>query len=441
MPNPDPAGQTVCFIDNGLFVDFARVIGAQCKKAYYWTPWQSAFPSSNSLLPGDGFDELERVIWLWDAIEKSDLVIVMDVYFGDLTAFLRKRGIPVWGGGPAEWIELNRWKFKRTLKERNMPVAHSELVIGVEALRKYLQRHENVWVKVSLTRGDAETFHSPNYEVIEPRIDELEYRLGAKKSLMQFVVENSIDDAVELGYDGWSVDGKWPVRSFSGLERKDVSFIGRVVEYRELPEFMRQANEKISDIFAQNQYRGWYSSELRLKKNGDAYLIDPCARLPSPPNEIEQEIFSNWAQIVSEGAAGRLAEPKTVSLYGVAAMLHSSWANSNWLPLRFPSSISRWVKLRNHCRIDGIDYFVPQPGASLPEIGAVIGLGETLEGALEHLAENAGQLSAYNLETKLTDIPSALREIEQYEDWGYSFSDDPLPSDQDVQEILKDVSE
>lgn len=435
MPNPDPAGQTVCFVDNGLFVGFARTIAKGFKHAFYWSPWQSAFPSSLSLLPGDGFPELERVIWLWDAIEKSDLVVVMDVYFGDLTAFLRKQGIPVWGAGKAEWLELNRWKAKQELLRAGQPVNHAELITGTADLRKYLEKHDNVWVKVSLTRGDMETFLSETYDLISPRIDELEYRLGARKTIAQFVVEDSIDDAVEVGYDGYTVDGKFPVRSFCGFEIKDLGFIGRVAEYAKLPKFIRDSNAALAPIFHQG-YRGWYSNELRVLKSGKAYLIDPCCRLPSPPNEIEQEIFSNWPAIVSAGAAGECLDPKPVALYGIAAMLHCSWATKNWLPLKFPTSAAPFIKLRNHCRIDGVDYFVPQVGSELPEIGAVIGLGETIESAVEHLTENASDLKAYGLEIKLDAIPQAIRQIEQYESWGYEFSEDPLPEESALQEII-----
>src|SRR5262252_1320223 len=89
----------VCvFLDNGIFVDIAQKIAPAFKECLYWSPWQSAFPSSSKLLPGDGFDEIERVRWKWKAIEKADLVVCPDVYFGDEQAFLAKTGVPVWGG-------------------------------------------------------------------------------------------------------------------------------------------------------------------------------------------------------------------------------------------------------------------------------------------------------------------------------------------------------
>ncbi len=405
-------------IDNGLFVDVALNLASQFGKVMYWSPWKSAFPSSSKMLPGDGFDEIERVKWWGDAIQRADILVYPDVYYGDEQALLDKHGYRIWGSRKGESFELNRSGAKKLIKSVGLPVGPWTMIQGLEELRAYLKQHQNVWVKVSANRGDAETFHVERYDLIEPRLDELEHRLGAKKQIIEFIVEDSIEPAVEFGYDGFTIDGKWPMRSFFGLERKDLGFIGKVVEYSEFPEVLKKPNTVLSDFFAQHHYRGWYSSELRVTDKDTAYLIDPCCRLPSPPHEIYLEIFDNWPEIIWNGSVGEMTEPNATAQYGVCAMIHSAWATKNWLPIRFPESIRRFVKLRNHCRIDNVDYFVPQPDSDLPEIGAVVGLGNTLEEAKQHLMDNAEQVEGYDLDIKTSCIESAEQEIEEAKKYG-----------------------
>lgn len=766
----DLKSKVVTVVDCGLFVDIALKIAPAFKHVYYWSPWQSAFPKSNSLLPGDGFDDIERVKWLFKAIEKSDLVIFPDVYFGDLQIVVEQMGKAVWGSRRGECLELDRWGTKQMLKELGMPVSRAVLVRGTSQLRDYLKDNPNVWVKISTNRGDAETFQSESYELISPRIDELEYKLGGKKEICEFIVEDHLDAEIEVGYDGFCIDGNFPKRSFAGFELKDAGFIGSVKEYKELPDFMREPNDKLAPFFEQHRYRGFYSSELRVTKDKTAYLIDPCcysedtdiltdkgwkrisaldhtekvctlnpetrnieyqrpsdyvsyqfsgnmvrftspksvidllvtpnhsmwvshrdkhatleefradavcghsylprtgewvgespeffvlpeyhsewisgkgagiykrcdretiripirtwiqflafylsegncdewcvhisqtkhkdafrkviASLPfkwtehrkgfrlfdvqlvsylqrfpkrhergidpfvkelspglinlfldayclgdgnrkgsqriftttsrlsaddlqelclksgscadisvgtpagtpvaisggkytskhdallvrerktfdtyyfegwntsrhalylsrqaydgrvycvtvpnhivyvrrngkpvfsgncraaSPPHEIYLEIFDNWPEIFWHGANGRVVDPDPVARYGVCAMIHSSWATRNWLPLKIPDAVRRFVKIRNHCRIDGVDYFVPQPDSELPEIGAVIGLGDTLEDAIAQLEYNAEQIKGYSLEIKLDAIPEAMQQVERGKELG-----------------------
>jgi hypothetical protein len=348
------------------------------------------------------------------------LVIFPDVYFGDEQEFLVNLGVPVWGARRGEALELNRPKTKELLRQIGLPVNRYEVLHGIKDLRSYLKLNPNVWIKISANRGDMETFHSPRYDLIKPRIDEMEHKLGAKGAIAEFLVEDSIDgeQVVEFGYDGFTIDGQWPVRSFFGIERKDEGFKGRVIEYADFPPILKQSNDALSPYFHDNSYRGFYSSELRVTDKETAYLIDPCARAASPPHEIYMEIFDNWPELIWEGANGNVAEPNAVKKFGVCAMIHSTWATKNWLPIRYPDSIRKFVKLRNHCRIEGVDYFVPQPDSDLPEIGAVIGLGSTMEEAENHLRDNAAQIQGYDLDIKLNCLEETAEDIEKAKAFG-----------------------
>lgn len=428
--------KTVCWIDNGLFVDFALRFAPEFARTLYWMPWVSSFPKSNQLLVGDGFDEMERIRFLWDHVEEVDLFIFPDIYFGDIAEQLVRMGKPVWSARHGDDLELYRDETKHLMEELGLPVAPWKLVVGLPALREYLKAHDNQWVKVSTVRGDFETFRAINYELIEPRLDDLEWRLGAKKNIYEFIVEEGIDDAVEIGYDGWTIDGEYPPESMTAVEIKDLGMMGVAVQYDELTEPVKFVNAKLAPYFKQMGYRGFFASEIRVKKNGEAFLIDPCARCGTPSNELLQEMFGNWPHIWWEGAHGRITAPERVYKFGVEAMIHSSWSDKNWQAISFPDSVRQFVKLRNHTKILGKDYVVPLE-TSLPEIGAVVGMGDTIEEAVEHLTENAGQIEGYQVEIKLDSISKALHEFEQAEEFGVALTSESLPGPEALNEIVE----
>lgn len=407
--------KTVCVIDNGLFVDFACRLAKDFKEVLYWTPWVSAFPKSNNRLIGYGLEELKRIQYPWNHVDSVDLWVFPDVYFGDMQQELIRQGKRVWGARMADRIELHREWARTLFAKLGLPVANYQEVVGIDALRDYLKDHPNVWVKVSTVRGDMETWRSESYDLSEPKLDELEHKLGAKKKLAEFMVEDSIDDAIEVGYDGFTVDGQFADTSFFGFEIKDLGFVGKVVAYNDLPEPIKDVNGKLSPWLKRQKYRGFISTELRVTRDGTPYLIDPCARAGSPPSEIYQDLYSNWCQIIWEGADGNMVEPEAIAKFGVEAMIHSSWADKNWQAVSFPEEIRPFVKLRNATKIDGVYYVVPTD-CGLPEIGAVIGFGDTVEEAIEDVTDHANQVKGYYIDIKLDSIPKALHEIETAQD-------------------------
>lgn len=420
----DLSGKNCLVIDNGLFICAAQKLAEKFGQVYYWTPWESAFPKSNDMLIGKGLPGIIRINHLWDFVDKADVVVFPDVYFGDLQDELRDREIPVWGCFRGEELELNREGAKKLFKKIGLPVGDWASVTGIQDLRKYLQDHEDVWVKVSATRGDFETFHSIKYSQVEPKVDELESILGAKKNIQKFVVEHSIPAQVEIGYDGFTVDGEWPATAIQAYEIKDRGMVGVVKPYDQLCEPVKWVNRKLSEVLKNYGYRGFFSTELRVTEEGVPYLIDPCCRAGSPSVEMMLEMFSNLPEIIWEAAHGRMLDPIATASYGCEIMIHSTWADQHWQPIDFPQEIERWIKLRNLTRINGRNYVVPQR-VGLPEIGAVVGLGETLEDAIEQAKEYCEQIEGYYLEFKTDCIEDAMSQIKAGEKLGISFQAEP----------------
>src|SRR5512137_1964280 len=194
----------VLIYDNGLFVSWAERLTEYFDRVLYYNPCKNAFPKSNSRLVGTGIEGVEKVTDFWDVVDDVDLFIFPDVYDGDLQNELRRQGKRVWGSGKGEEIELHRWETKQLLARMGLPVQPVVKIVGLEALRDHLKSVDGKkWIKVSWTRGDMETWEHESYDLSEPRLDELENKLGAKKKVIEFIVEDDIPDAVEVAYDGY----------------------------------------------------------------------------------------------------------------------------------------------------------------------------------------------------------------------------------------------
>ncbi len=93
---------------------------------------------------------------------------------------------------------------------------------------------------------------------------------------MTFDVEASLPDKCEVGSDSWSVDGKTPKTHLCGIEVKDSSYAGRILKADEIPKALSVVDEKMAPLLKEFGYRGNYSTEVRVGKDGVPYMIDFC---------------------------------------------------------------------------------------------------------------------------------------------------------------------
>lgn len=421
-------------IDNGLFVSFARMLARQSKTVVdYYSPWQSSFPRSQTLKIGEGFEDLRRVNFPLEDADSVDLWVFLDLYHSDLQLFLESKGARVWGARDGEELELYRWDFKQYLKQLGLPVQPMEKVLGISALRDKLRKVEKKFIKTSFVRGDFETFKHETYQLTEPRLDELEHVLGAAKHGYEFIIEDEIPDAVEVGYDGFTVDGEFPSHAMMAYEVKDCGMIGVVLPQAKLSEPVRKINSALSHALKRYRYRGFWSTEIRYTKDKKPFFNDPCCRLGTPSNELLQELFDGWPKVLWDGAEGKMTSPTPIAKFGCMAIVHSEWAVNDWQAVHFPRELDRFVKLRFHTRIEGKDYVPPQV-VGLPDLGTVVGTGDTLLAAIKQCKERAAQIKGYQLKVDLSSIDSAMEVIAKGEKMGIHFADN-LPSAEAVRKV------
>lgn len=410
---------TACVVDQGFNLPFARVLGRTYGKVYYYTPWESRFPKNNQAHIGVGFPEIERIDSPFEVMDKTNLWVFPDMYFGPMQDWLRAHGADVWGSGTAERLEIDRLWVKQLQATYGLAVGPYEVVKGTPALRKYLKSHPKTWVKVhGKSRGHIESFYSESYSISEPVIDELDNQIGPDKADMEFICEADLPKKVEVGIDNYCIDGKFPPLSQYGIEVKDMGYVGEIIPFQSIPAPLRLFEKVIGPYFASKKYRGCYSSETRIGKDGVPYMIDVAARCGTPPNEAYQEAYTNLAEIVAEGAAGRMVAPVPIARYVVEIMLHAEFATKNALPVEYPEKLERNVKIWNaEKKSDGRIWHWPQL-VETNEIGAVVGWGDSLDAACKMATDAAEEVKAYSLKPATGSVDTAKEQIAEAQKMG-----------------------
>lgn len=419
MPE-DLKTKSVLVADNGLFVELAPRLARDFGEVKYFCPWGSAYPKASLAHIGFGLDGVERVTTFWDQVPDADLIVFPDLYFADWAEVCRDRfHKPVWSHFQGEMLELDRWGTRKLQRQMGLPTPKSHFITGLDSLAEYLAVHKDRWVKISAYRGDGETWHHDTFHTTRTYLDHFANKVGALADTYEFLVEEPIE-GIEIGYDGWTVHGNFPEASYWGFEIKDQGYIGRFSPYADLPESIRSINDKMAAVLREARSVGFCSFEFRLTTDGTAYMIDPCLRAGSPPFEVTQEGYDNLPEILWEGGHGRLCPPKPLGEFIALALIHSSFALTNWVPIEVPEEDRRWLKLRNAAVLDGELYHMPTYG-DMPEIGAVIAASDSLEEAIALVKERALRVKGYNLEIKTDALDKAQEEIERAKDFGVEF--------------------
>lgn len=436
---PDLSQKTVCFVDNGLFTGFARTVGKAFKKAYYYVPWQSAFVRSRTLTVGIGFPELVRTRDVLKLVDEVDLWVFLDQFHTDLQWLLvNKFGARVWGARDGEELELYRWETRQVLKRLGLPTLDAEHIIGFDNLDARLRQIKGEWwVKNSFNNGgraDMETWKFKSYEGAQERLAELRYDLGALREVYEFLLEADYPKAVEIGYDGDTVDGQWPDHAMQAFEIKGLGMFGTIKPYARLAEPVRMVNEKLAPVLKGYGYRGFLSTEIRWGKERKPYLIDPCCRLGSPSNELLQKLIGNWPEKLWAGAEGRVIPVKVVAPFGCVAMVYSEQSGKNWENLKYPKEIDEWVILRNPTVIKSKRFAVPQ--GQPQNVAGVVGIGRTMLEAAKAMGEHAKQVEGDRITIDVQAIEKAVEVIQEGEKYGIRFSDGPTPKAEELRRAV-----
>jgi hypothetical protein len=432
----DLSNKTICVYDNGLYVETAIRLAREFGRVYYFKPWKESAPRTTNLVVGDGFKEIERARDFFSIIDETDIFAFFDIYDGDLQVHLESIGKRVWGSRLAERYEYNRQLFKKTLAKVGLSVNPYVVCTGITELRDYLSKNKNKWIKVDM-RGDGETWHHQTYSLSERKLDALEFYYGPCKEMVQFVVDDEIPTTTEVGFDGFMVtgqDGKpqFPKASFPGIEIKNQAYIGSVIDYEDLPEQVREVNDAFAPVLAKEGFRSAFGTEIKLTDDDDSFFIDATCRQPCPPGDVVMEAVDNLGEFIWHGSVGDLVELKTSAKFGAQVMLYSSSALSNYLPVEIDDEDRRWVKLYNSCLVDGMYQIVPRDvkdplAMGNEEVGAVVGLGDTIEEAIEEVKKHCESVRGFDTDIQIEVLGECLKRMQDSEDKGVPLTDEDIP--------------
>ena len=404
--------RTALIWDNGLFVSLAVTLSKHFGKVLYFCPWITGFPTSQLQMIGAGVTGIERVDSPWTILDDVDIFVFPDVYESDVQNYLASLGKRVWGCRSGSELEIDRAESKEISKGLGIEVGNYETMVGIDKLRKYLKSHNDQFVKISRTRGDMETFHASKYEAVDARLDELDYKLGPKADLIEFIVEDNTGPAIEVGYDGYTIDGKFPDYCLVGVEAKDTAYVAKQMKYTKIPEAVRDVNTKLSPQLKKYKYRGFLSTEIRNTEDGHAFLIDPCCRMGSPPGELYQIIVKNLGEVIWYGAEGVLIEPEFAGKWGAELIMKSEAAAEGWIKVTCPKEYEDNVKLRYYTEYDGSRYVIPQANKMM-FVGAVVAFGNTAKEAIDKCGAIAKKVDAFEIDSQPEALEKALEDLKE----------------------------
>jgi hypothetical protein len=419
---------TTCCVDYGTFLCVAEMFGRVAKKSYFYSPTADEYLDARKCFIGDGLDEVENVFRVDepldpDFIDEVDLWIFPDIRFTGMQKLIHRLGKPVWGSMGADELELSRTKFLEMLKFLGLPVAKSVTVKGLTNLALHLKQVEDKWVKVNRFRENMETWHHIDYTHSQRELERLGFDFGGVKEHIIFIVQDVIEPALEIGYDGWSVDGQYPDKSFQGYEGKNELYLGSWMDSKDLPDVVKQVNEAIAPVLKEFGYRNFMATELRVKDD-IAHFTDPTWRMAGQTQEHLMNTCTNLPEVIWYGANGEVISREFRSRFAAEATLHYTDPSEGWRTLVIPEKIREFIKLYGYCYADGAYQFPPRRN---DELGVVCGEGDTIEDAIENLKDNFDALGDEPLAIEFDGFADLLNEIKEAEKQGVEFTDQEIP--------------
>jgi hypothetical protein len=397
----DISNKTCIVYDRGgLYTYRAQDLGRDFGKVLYYIPDASAYPESPKAQIGTGLPEITRIDdkRFYKELNKADLIYFPDAYDGALQNYLRKEGHRVFGSGLCEKMEIDKIFFLEALERAGLPIARTYLAKGTDDLLEYVKGKGKKWLK-GLYRGDWETRSADDADTLKSWIEhEVIPRIGAQGAeTVKILVQDPVKSACEVGYDGMQIDGDCIDDCLIGYEVKDAVYVAKVFD--KVPEVVKRVNDKMAPEFrAIGDYRGDYSTELRITEGGKAYYIDATCRSGSPPGELFSSICDNYSKAAWLIAKGIVPRLHWRARYGAEIILKSKWYEKNPLIVKFPDEFYDNIKLKQHTKRNGMHTCIPNGNGEY--FGAAVAWADSREKAMEKCMEIAKSIQCEDFEYK-----------------------------------------
>lgn len=428
----DLSSKSCLVVDGGQFVEVAIRLAKEFGKVYFHNPELiEGFPTVAKSAIGKGFNEITWVRDLWTIKDKVDLFIFLDCQNAGIQLELESQGKRVIGSRNGDRLENERIEFKEIQKHLGLNVPKHVVVSGLEELRNHLKTVEDRWVKFNRFRGTFETEHHVNYALSVGWLDRLACQLGPLSDTIRFLIEEPIRGKVEIGYDGFFF-GDFPDKTLFGIERKSKSYIGGVKDYKDLDSRILEINEALAPEYKKAGYKNFNSTEIRIAEDdenfadGEPVLIEPTCRIPSPPFEGQLEIYSELGKMMWHGAVGELVPVKVSAQFCVICRFSHDDDAKGFRSIEVPDEAKQWFKLYNAFKKNGL-YHISPDNQGAQRIGAVVGIGNSIEEAAEHCHDNLELIDNQPISSEWDSLADAIKALKSAEEQDISISDKKVP--------------
>lgn len=423
---------TVVVVDFGSFQSLAERLGEDVAEIMYHAPIEREFRNIDDAVIGLGMPGVTRIDSFMhpDVVKAADLYVFPDIGYGGEQAYLRSIGKPVWGSQGADELERLRTKFVKTVKRLGLPLVHSERLRGMTSLCEYLKEKENVWVKVNEFRDNMETWHHQDWFHSQPMLNRLWIKFAVAPEMVWFVVQDALDGATEVGYDGWNVDGWFPDSSFQGYELKNKLYLGAQTKYDDLPEEVTGVIEAFSPELERYGFRNFFAVEIR-NLDGVSHFIDPTVRMPGQTGEQLLKTLKNITKVIYHGAMGELVQPEWAAKFSASATLNYKGDLEDVKVIRVPEKSREWVKLCKY-RQDGDEFHFP--ACKREDVGVVIAMADTIEETIQGIKDNFDAIGDDSLSIDPEGFADLLEDIQKAEAEGIEFTKEEVPDPMSVLE-------
>ena len=422
--------KTIVCCEHGHQIYLAEKFSESFGKTFLYIPNEESYltPAKETIGQGiPGIILIDQDIEFWKLVENTDpndiVFFFPDVGMGALQHHLQWMKRRVCGSLGSGEIEMDRMLLNGELKKLGLPTAPMARVIGTTNLRAFLKEHPDRVIKVSFYRGVIETFTNENPYRTELRLIELDFQLGMNKDTFEFCCQEKIESELEVGFDGFSLNGKGPAYSALGIEVKDKAYVGAILE--KMPPLIEFVNRKMEPLFSRYGYQGFYSNELRITDEpfrkdfkGKPFYTDCTARAPSPPSEAQCEIYEPHclARAVWDLSGGEMPVLKPITKWFAEVVLATPAYDRQWLHVSFPDKIKQWVKVKDHCIKDGQIFCIPNHNGNY--FANVVALGDTPQEAMDTVLKRAALVEAEDLELHTDIFSSAMKQLKLMKSYG-----------------------
>ena len=315
----------------------ARRLHEDGNEVYYYSQREKAYPEFLPMAIGDGFG-FPRVKHWADVIDKVDYVVFPEIGHGPLVDWLRERGYKVFGANKrGELLENDRMHAKRVMKELGIQFPNTYQATGIPEVISYLNEHDGShYLKMNMYRGDLETVSVGSAYEAEAFLSNLYAVHGPFSSNIPIIIEDKVDGCY-MGQDMFFNGTKFLSPFIFGFEDFGSDALEKATDHTPFDDTF----EKLGKYLAEIDYRGPFSMEALLDKNGTAYSIDPTARFPFTLSMIYMNHLRNLGDVIVACADGKDIVPEYDSVYAMNLnmAIHEKTQRPRWFTVDYPSEV------------------------------------------------------------------------------------------------------